>query len=309
VNGIDITKPCWPERVGRRWRLGCGIYRDIGWLPHEWLGGILLISLWLRVGSCSGYLARDAVILGGLVLANGICIWWGARASGERGWRVRLGFYPLVLNGLYFLLASAVPAIHPDLEDDKLQAVEGWLLGGQLSLLWQDWVHPAATEALSFCYLWYLYYLFASQLEYFLGDLPLLKKHYAGLFSIYALGYLGYAAAPALGPHLALAGQYAAPLEGGWITAFTADLVASAGNGVDVFPSLHVANGLYLLLFDRCYQPRRYRLYRLPCLGLIAATLYLRYHYLVDVVAGAGLALCALWLAERTNPAARKYPS
>jgi membrane-associated phospholipid phosphatase len=34
-----------------------------------------------------------------------------------------------------------------------------------------------------------------------------------------------------------------------------------------------------------------------PCIGLFISTLYLRYHYVIDVIAGAALSLVALRLA------------
>ena len=88
-------------------------------------------------------------------------------------------------------------------------------------------------------------------------------------------------------------------LTGGWITGWNAAVVAKGSNGVDVFPSLHCAVSCFLLFFDRRHRPWRYRLYLLPCIGLWFSTIYLRYHYLVDVICGFALAAFALWLANR----------
>ena len=43
----------------------------------------------------------------------------------------------------------------------------------------------------------------------------------------------------------------------------------------------------------------RFRLFLVPCCGLCLATIYLRYHYLTDVLVGFGLAALALWLTGR----------
>jgi membrane-associated phospholipid phosphatase len=125
------------------------------------------------------------------------------------------------------------------------------------------------------------------------------KAFYTGLFTIYAIGYLGYATFPALGPYLAMADRFSVPLTGGWLTHFTSQIVLAGSNHVDVFPSLHVANSVYILLFDYHHNPRRFRLALLPCSGLVIATVYLRYHYLIDVLCGLGLSLLALWLSQR----------
>ena len=129
--------------------------------------------------------------------------------------------------------------------------------------------------------------------------MDLLKKFVIGLFTIYGLGFLGYSFVPAAGPCHALAAQYSVPLTGGWITGWNAAVVAKGSNGVDVFPSLHCAVSCFLLFFDRRHRPWRYRIYLLPCIGLWFSTIYLRYHYLVDVICGFALAAFALWLASR----------
>ena len=72
-------------------------------------------------------------------------------------------------------------------------------------------------------------------------------------------------------------------------------LVNGGSNGVDVFPSIHVAVSAYLLGFDARHYPGRFRRMLLPVALLWLSTLYLRYHYLVD--AAAGLLLAAVGLA------------
>jgi membrane-associated phospholipid phosphatase len=138
--------------------------------------------------------------------------------------------------------------------------------------------------------------------------LPLLRKLMAGLFTIYGLGFLGYSFVPAAGPYLALPDEFTVPLTGWAITKFNAFVVANGSNGVDVFPSLHCAISCFLLFFDRQHARWRHRLYLAPCMGLWLATIYLRYHYVVDVVAGFALATFALWVANRWEQCATETP-
>lgn len=266
-------------------------------LPHEWLCGAFLVSLWVRLVMTHGFLERDALLVLFVVVANGIVLTiCGYRAS-EFKWRIRLCFYVLAMNLVYFILGTAVPSMGVPLRDEALRAADLWLIGIDLSLYLERWTFPLMTEILSFCYLWYLFYLFSSQIEYLCGDLNVAKRYYAGLFSIYAIGYLGYSIFPALGPYLATADHFQVPLDGWWITRVTTEIVLSASNRVDVFPSLHVANSIYTLLFDWMNRRWRFRLYIVPCVGLVVATLYLRYHYLIDVICGLGVSFLALWLA------------
>ena len=71
---------------------------------------------------------------------------------------------------------------------------------------------------------------------------------------------------------------------------------------MDVFPSLHTALTLYITAYLWRDGKRMAALICAPLTaGTIVATIYLRYHYGVDVLAGFLLAVCAL-RAVRANP-------
>jgi membrane-associated phospholipid phosphatase len=268
-------------------------------LLHEIVCGALLVSLWARLVWAAGAFTRDAALIL-LMLAANICVLvcWYVRPTSRR-WALRLLYYPVAMNLLYPLLRTVVPAIHPTLEDAPLQSADSWLVGTNLSLAFQGAVRPTLTDFLSLCYLLYFVYLLFSQTWYFLGDREVLKRYYAGLFTIYGVGYLGYSLVPALGPYLAMANQFSVPLEGGWLTHLNAQIVANGSNHVDVFPSLHCGNSLYILMSD--YQHKRWRFwaYLIPCAGFWVSTIYLRYHYVIDVICGFLLGWIAWKIANR----------
>jgi len=70
---------------------------------------------------------------------------------------------------------------------------------------------------------------------------------------------------------------------------------------VDVFPSLHTAVTVFLMGW---LWPRKRSLFfalLVPAAGICVSTIYLRYHYAVDVAAGLCLAGIGLWLSSLTN--------
>jgi membrane-associated phospholipid phosphatase len=75
--------------------------------------------------------------------------------------------------------------------------------------------------------------------------------------------------------------------------------VDRGSNTVDVFPSVHVAASLYLLLFDWQHCRRRFWWVLAPCMVLWWSTVYLRFHYFVDLLAGVAVALVGLWVAHK----------
>jgi len=269
-------------------------------LPHEWLCAGFFVWMLTQLLPAAGLLNRYTLLFALLLAVNGALLAFLPYSSNpERGWRWRLLFYPVAMNLLYFALGGAIPAIHPGLEDPLLQAVDRALIGTNLSLRMQPLVNPVLTDLLSFCYMLYFIYLLLGQAWYLLSDLATAKKYYAGLFSLYAVGYFGYSLFPALGPYAAMADEFSTPLIGGWLTEANEKMVMNGSNGVDVFPSLHCGNALYILLSD--YQHKRWRFwaYLVPCVGLWVSTIYLRYHYFVDVIFGLLLGWLAWKMANR----------
>jgi membrane-associated phospholipid phosphatase len=274
-------------------------------LPHELFIGLFLLATWMRLGLAAGFLGRDALLYVALIAANAWAIWFCRSNGTSLRWRLGLLFYPLAMNVVFFQMKTAIPKIHPERMDAWLEQIDRLGIGTNLSLRLQPLVHPALTEFFSFCYLLFFPYLLFSMIYYFCGEVELLKKFVIGLFTIYGIGFLGYSLVPAAGPCLAMTGQFTVPLDGWRITKWNAAVVAGGSNGVDVFPSLHCAISSFLLFFDRRHRPWRFRLYLVPAAGLWLSTIYLRYHYFIDVLCGFALAAFGLWLARRypRNPA------
>jgi membrane-associated phospholipid phosphatase len=268
-------------------------------LPHELWFGLFLVLMWLRL-LVAAPLTTDTVVFAILIGINVALILFAERSPTRGAWFARLLYYPIAMNVVFQQLRTAIPAVHPGKADAMLQSIDAHLVGGNLSLALQPWVHPLVTEALSLCYLLFFPYLAFSIVYYFFfTELAMVKKFCAGLFSLYGIGFLGYSLVPAGGPYLAMTGQFSVPLAGWQISEWNAAIVRMGSNGVDVFPSLHCAVSAFLLGFD--YRHRRWRFwaYLVPALGLWISTIYLRYHYLIDVVAGFALAALALAIAGR----------
>ena len=267
-------------------------------LPHEIFFGLFLAVTWARLVSVEGFSGGDSLLYFALVLLN-LGAFWFCRSTGTAlRWRLGLLFYPIAMNVTFLQMKIAIPKIHPQKMDAALQQIDAWGIGTNLSLRLQLFVHPVVTEFFSFCYMLFFFYLLFSLIYYFCGELELLKKFVLGLFTIYGIGFLGYSFVPAAGPCHAMAEQFTVPLTGWWLTKWNAAIVARGSNGVDVFPSLHCAVSSFFLFFDRWHRPWRFKLYLVPCVGLWISTIYLRYHYFIDVLCGFALTAFALWLTK-----------
>lgn len=218
-------------------------------------------------------------------------------SPGRRALMRECAFLAVAMNVSFQAMAFAVPAARQARYDADLFVIDQRLFGGNASLRLEPWISPALTEILSACYMFFIPLLFFGLVRYFFWRKDLLAPMYRGLFTIYGIGFLGYLLVPAAGPYLAYAGLFHVPLEGGVITRWNAQMVHAGSNGVDVFPSLHCAVSAYLLGFSYRHDRREFRFLLLPVIGLWVSTIYLRYHYLIDVLCGFALALLGLAIA------------
>jgi hypothetical protein len=237
-----------------------------------------------------------------LAAASIALAWLAERTQRTGAWRARLAAYLVLMNAAYYRLATVFAVTGGARRDAALRHADTILFGAPLPLLFDGWRSPLLADVLSACYLLLFPYLLIACLRHATrwrrtdGDAV---RFYEGLFTVYAVGFVGYLLVPAQGMWLDAPAAFAHPIAGGWLTALDARVVAAGSSRVDVFPSLHVAVSAFILAFDRRTAPWRARLYALPALGLWLSTVYLRYHYGVDVVAGFATAALGLDVAFR----------
>jgi hypothetical protein len=270
-------------------------------LPHEWIFGAYLLIMTVSLLVVRGIANLDMWIFLALLAVNAAVIVASANKESVALWRVRLGFYIIAMNIAFQQMRTAVPALREHRADAALEVIDTWLIGKTPSLILHGWMQPWISDVMSACYFLYLPYVALSMFWYLFSKLNVAQRFFAGLFSIYGIGFLGYLAIPAAGPYLAMASRFPKPIEGGWLTAVNSALISAGSNGIDVFPSLHCAVSCYILFFDRRFKPWRYRLCLLPCVVLWMSTVYLRYHYLIDLISGFLLAAVILWFSFRIH--------
>lgn len=231
-----------------------------------------------------------------------VMVWLAKRHNRHPEWR-RLAavcaFLAIGMNVSYQSMAGAVPAVRTLRFDAELLALDRLLLGETPSVMLERLATPWLTELMSLCYILFMPLLFFSLLRYFFRRRELLGEFYSGLFTVYGLGFLGYLLVPAAGPWLTYPELFNLTLTGGPITTLNQAMVIHGSNRVDVWPSLHSAVSTFILGFAWRHHRREFRWILLPIAGLWFSTLYLRYHYFVDVMSGFALAAFALHESRR----------
>lgn len=275
-------------------------------LPHEWIFGTFLLLTALRLFLHPG-LARDwSLVFWGALLAGIGMYFWAERNLTSWRWRLRLLYYPAAMGLSFYALGKAVPLLGCPQADWLLLQWDRNLIGETPAVAWESWLRPWAEDLAMAGYLFFFYYLITGPGYYCIRNVRLFRKCIVGLFTMYGLAFMGYTVLPAGGPHRWL--TFAIPLHGPWLLDWTLKPVNGVSTCVDVFPSVHAAASCYLLLFDWKHLRRRFWWFLLPCLILWFSTLYLRFHYFTDLLAGAAVALLGWWMAEQYDASTRQLP-
>jgi len=133
---------------------------------------------------------------------------------------------------------------------------------------------------------------------YLKEDEKTFRRLMMGFLTIMLMGITSYILVPAVGPDVFFAGRYALDLEGHALVQSVDYFFRTGHVSFDCFPSLHVGIPLLLSFYLRDYHRKMF----IPVLVYVAlmcfATIYLRYHYLIDVIAAFAYAPAAYWLND-----------
>ncbi|TWU11139.1 phosphatase PAP2 family protein [Allorhodopirellula heiligendammensis] len=185
----------------------------------------------------------------------------------------------------YLSVGSFVVAMRLPTRDAELLAIDEAMFGVTPAVRMQLLQSFYLTELMSGFYFSYLVYLHAALLCVVFQSVGQAQRFANWIFSVFAIGLAGYLLVPAQGPQLAFPELFETPLVGGPVTALNRWVVQRGSTVYDAFPSLHALISWALLVFDFRGCRRRFVWMVVPSLGIVVSTVYLRYHYMVDLLA------------------------
>lgn len=228
---------------------------------------------------------------------------------------------PMILitfKQLYYM----VRPIHPRDYDDILIEIDRWLFGVDPTHFLHQFSHPIITEILQIVYT--SFYL----LPIIVG-IELVKNkrfeefEFSAFLIVYGffLSYLGYFSVPAVGPRFTLHDFFKIDeeLPGLLLTPYLREFV-NIGESIpkgtvnphelvqrDVFPSGHTQMTL-LTMYSTIKFNTKTRYFIIPTgILLIISTVYLRYHYVIDLIAGIIFMIITLWTGRKIYKAWNKF--
>jgi membrane-associated phospholipid phosphatase len=206
----------------------------------------------------------------------------------------------VILLMYYSLWGDATLMLVTTDRDAALIAIDQRLFGFQASLVLQRIVTPWLTAWMDCAYFYHIINIpLVACFIYAYRDRTRFREMMSGIMVVSFLGLLGYLLVPAIGPIYTLRNQYTVPLRGsGWIFNREMDFMDFARIRRDVFPSLHVAISFVVWLYAYRNSKKLFWILSPLVVSLWFSTVYLRYHYLIDVVAGLLLAPLAYGLGN-----------
>jgi membrane-associated phospholipid phosphatase len=288
----------------------------------------LLLSL--VSAALAGRVAMAPVLIGANLLACLIVVMLALGARDGRSFVLRLAhdWYPVPLVALAFKeMHFLVGPLHGGRDYDLLLiAADRWMFGTDPTVWMAGFAHPVLTELLQVAYTSF-YFLFV------LLGVELYRRKAPGDFHVFMftcvygffLSYLGYFLLPAVGPRFTLHDFAALDRElPGLVLTPALRLLVNAGGSVplhsaageamaavqrDAFPSGHTMMTLVLMVVARGTRARVAPFLYITGSLLIIATVYQRYHYAVDLLAGAVfMALCLATVRPLERSLRRRFP-
>jgi membrane-associated phospholipid phosphatase len=186
---------------------------------------------------------------------------------------------------------------------ERLQELEASLFGGQPSVyLSERLASVPLSEYLHFCYFSYLLLVpLVGGLWYFKGKREAFHELILLVSLTYAVSYLFYILLPVDSPFY-LTEPLPPPLSGQFFYELVHFVSERGGARGGAFPSSHVSVSTVILLVALRHE-KRFLFWLLPlCAGVALATVYGRFHYAVDVLAGWILALGVVLAVRMSTP-------
>jgi membrane-associated phospholipid phosphatase len=206
--------------------------------------------------------------------------------------------FPVVYRGLEPLLYIIVP--HE--MDQMFINIDNLIFGCQPCLWFEGIVHPWLTEVLQISYT--TYYYFPTLLGVWLYVKGKNGAYHNLLLAVSLTLYcsfIGFLLVPVLGPRFFLADMFTIPLQGKFFGPLVAQFMDISGLRGGAFPSAHSAMALITLIFAYRYTRPFFYLALPIMIGLFISTIYGRYHYVSDVLAGLILGALSSYFSPRIN--------
>jgi membrane-associated phospholipid phosphatase len=254
---------------------------------------VVVIWFWKRLPGPGWLLAWHTAAIFLVLLA--------VKHGGRAAWVFR-HWYPLpYVMWCYREMAVLMPHIRGIELDEELARLDYRVWGTNPTVWLERITRPVLTEYLQIIYALFIPVVLLIAFWLWRQRRYAEFRYYAFLIALgYLISYIGYVIVPARGPRFYLNHLQNIDLRGLWVTrALEVTLDRLESKAWDCFPSGHTELTILAWWSSRLISRRLSWIYFAYTLSIISATVYLRYHYTIDLLAGAAVAGLLVLLAPR----------
>lgn len=212
-------------------------------------------------------------------------------------------WYPIILfTFIYEEAGGLIHLLFPGWFDSWINALELRMLGIYPTVWLERFLCPALNEFMMFCY--FSYYFLLPALGFGLYLNRKIEQFDRMAFTVavtFYVSYLGFIFFPVEGPRFNIPQFHTLKLEGPFFTKITQTIINTAGMHGGCMPSSHVAVALVVLVFSFRYHRTLFFILCPIILTLFVATVYGRFHYATDVVAGLLTGAICIVICDKIN--------
>lgn len=294
-------------------------YRLVDWATQIYLGLVGLLALLFHNPTVPWWGALTGVHFGGMVLVH-LLIQATVRRPDMKVLGFFRAFYPMMLfTGFYRETEYLNRIFVSGYLDVWFIQWEHRLFGIQPSVRFMEWLpYRWAAELFYGAYFSYYLMIVGVGLALFFRDRRQFAHYLTVVSILFYLCYLTYIILPVCGPRVffedfpglgipdwvrAVGGDHPMPaaVAGGVFPSIILLIYRHLEAAGAAFPSSHVAVAVCTTWFSILYLPRIRVLHVIMTVLLCLSTVYCRYHYVVDVVAGVAMALVCVPLLNRLH--------
>ncbi|MHA2219341.1 MAG: phosphatase PAP2 family protein, partial [Candidatus Hodarchaeales archaeon] len=199
-------------------------------------------------------------------------------------------------------LGGLIRYINPFTFDHVLIQLDYRIFNAHPTVLLERFTNPVITEVLQLAYTSYYFLpiILGIALKIKGGEKTEFERSIFLIILCFFLSYIGYLLIPAIGPRFTMNHIQNIDLQGIFLRDFI-DSTLNSLEGIkrDAFPSGHTAVTLVVLYLAYKYLKTLYWFFLPFVFGLLIATVYLRYHYFVDVIAGVLLFIFTMYTGDK----------
>lgn len=206
-------------------------------------------------------------------------------------------FYPLLFAMNMYLIRITLSPYITWSANNLVNQADAFIFGKTPSILLNSYSKPEYTEYLSMAYLFSHIFMYATCF-YYLYDTSIfkVKRFFNGLISLCSIGFIISLILPVEAPGNFLKTSYDTALFGGQFAVLNDFIVKNYSSHIEALPCFSVAITFFIWL-SLTRDARILSIILIPFVILVmSASIYLRYHYLSDVILGLFMAIFCFFI-------------